>query len=76
MLSYFFSFLSRSTSASNNLMYFSKTRILEIYDGDNNLLENLTSYYDLDKKTNLINSIKIVNKKGEIESFEFNKYKF
>ena len=57
-------------------MYFSNTRILEIYDDDNNLLENLTSYYDIDKKTNLINSIKIVNKKGEIESFEFNKYKF
>ena len=74
MLSYFFSFLSRSTSVSNNLMYFSKTRILEIYD--NNLIENLTCYYDIDKITNLINSIKIVNKKGEIESLESNKYKF
>jgi hypothetical protein len=55
-------------------MYFSKTRILEIYD--NNLIENLTCYYDIDKITNLINSIKIVNKKGEIESLESNKYKF
>lgn len=49
---------------------------IEVYDDDNNLIENLTSYYDIDKKTNLINSIKIVNKKGEIESLESNKYKF
>ena len=49
---------------------------IEVYDDENNLIENLTSYYDIDKKTNLINSIKIVNKKGEIESFESNKYKF
>jgi hypothetical protein len=49
---------------------------IEIYDDDNNLIENLTCYYDIDKITNLINSIKIVNKKGEIESLESNKYKF
>ena len=49
---------------------------IEVYDDHNNLIENLTSYYDIDKKTNLINSIKIVNKKGEIESLESNKYKF
>jgi len=49
---------------------------IEVYDDENNLIENLTSYYDIDKKNNLINSIKIVNKKGETESFESNKYKF
>jgi hypothetical protein len=49
---------------------------IEVYDDDNNLIENLTSYYDIDKENNLINSIKIVNKKGETESFESNKYKF
>jgi hypothetical protein len=49
---------------------------IEVYDDDNNLIENLTSYYDIDKKINLINSIKIVNKKGEIESLESYKYKF
>ena len=49
---------------------------IQILDERNNIIEILTSHYEIDRTTNLIYSIKILNKKGEIESLESNKYKF